>query len=101
MLLEHPAAPPRSASKSSFVWAAHEVENLPRRILPSEVLDREADRDRLLIQRIGSLGGMGLPGLGTRLGPEHVFHAGEVQEVAIGRGVDEERRLDQRVSPRR
>lgn len=56
-------------------------------VLAWEVVDREAPRHRLLIERVRiALERVRLAGLGLTLGPDHVLDSGDRQELAeLGR----------------
>ena len=70
-----------------------------RVVLAWAVLHREADRDGLLVAGVRYLGGMRLPGFGTKLCPEDVLHGGQREHVPVRGCVDEIGCLDEHVAP--
>ena len=62
-------------------------------VLAREVLEGEADGDRLLVERGRFVGSVRFPGRGARLGAEHVLDSSQVQQVAVRSCVEEELRL--------
>lgn len=64
------------------------------------MLHRETHGNGLLITRVGLLGRLRFAGLGARLCAECVLDAGEMQEISIGRRIDEIRRRDEAIASR-
>ena len=62
-------------------------------VLAGEVLEGEADGDRLLVERGRFVGSVRFPGRGARLGAEHVLDSSQFQQVAVRSCVEEEPRL--------
>jgi hypothetical protein len=69
-------------------------------VLAREVLDGVADRDRLLVLRVGPVGRVRLSRLVAPLRAEHVLDARELQDVAERGRVHEQRGLDEGVAAR-
>ncbi len=63
------------------------------------IIHGEAPGDRLLVEWVGNLGGMGLPGVVAGLGADDEFGPGQGQQIPQFRGVDEVGSLDVDLSP--